>query len=354
MLNTDAEGRLVLADALSLATEDEPDAIVDLATLTGACMVALGTTIAGIMGNDDGCSDQVQAAADAAGEPLWPLPLPTDTASELDSEVADIKNISGKRVRRCARPRGCSCRSSSATTSRGRTSTSPARPTRPTKTARTRKGGTGFGVRTLLHLLSAYRKPGKASAAADVLGAGGARPLPGARVAVAEAGEAGGQQRGRGEQQQHRRQQREAVDRHLRHVLERRQVADPAGQVEQLAEQPDEHAARRAARPRRRRRHAATTPNSSDGHADEHPHGRDVGQRRADQPGDLTEVAGDDAVGDADAQTRRASITTAAAGERHGQVAGRPSGTATRAVASTGSARPAVSSLRSRSAATMA
>ena len=60
VLNTDAEGRLVLADALSLASEDEPDAIVDLATLTGACMVALGMKIAGLMGNDEGFIDQVQ------------------------------------------------------------------------------------------------------------------------------------------------------------------------------------------------------------------------------------------------------------------------------------------------------
>ena len=97
VLNTDAEGRLILADGLSLAAEEAPDAIVDLATLTGACMVALGDRIAGLMGNDEGWLDQVRAAADAAGEPVWPLPLPELPAGKLDSEVADIKNITGTR-----------------------------------------------------------------------------------------------------------------------------------------------------------------------------------------------------------------------------------------------------------------
>jgi leucyl aminopeptidase len=95
VLNTDAEGRLILADALSLASEEKPAAVIDLATLTGACMVALGDKIAGLMGNDDGWRDQVQAAADRAGEPVWPLPLPTEYRKQLESEVADLKNIGG-------------------------------------------------------------------------------------------------------------------------------------------------------------------------------------------------------------------------------------------------------------------
>jgi leucyl aminopeptidase len=94
VLNTDAEGRLILADALSLAVEDKVDAIIDLATLTGACVVALGEKIAGLMGNHDGWQDQVRAAADRAGESVWPLPLPTEYRKMLDSEVADLKNIS--------------------------------------------------------------------------------------------------------------------------------------------------------------------------------------------------------------------------------------------------------------------
>ena len=95
VLNTDAEGRLILADALSLACEDEPDAIIDLATLTGACMVALGPSIAGLMGNDESFIDQVRAAADRAGERVWHLPLPTDYVKQFESNVADIKNIGG-------------------------------------------------------------------------------------------------------------------------------------------------------------------------------------------------------------------------------------------------------------------
>ncbi|NNE73140.1 MAG: leucyl aminopeptidase [Acidimicrobiales bacterium] len=95
VLNTDAEGRLILADALSLAAEAEPDAIIDLATLTGACMAALGLDYAGLMANHEGWRDQVAAAADAAAEPVWPLPLPADYRKLLDSPVADLKNIGG-------------------------------------------------------------------------------------------------------------------------------------------------------------------------------------------------------------------------------------------------------------------
>jgi len=93
VLNTDAEGRLILADALSLAVEDDAAAIVDLATLTGACVVALGEKIAGLMGNDDAWSAQVRDAADRVGERVWPLPLPTDYRRGIDSSVADIKNV---------------------------------------------------------------------------------------------------------------------------------------------------------------------------------------------------------------------------------------------------------------------
>ncbi|MBW3611057.1 MAG: leucyl aminopeptidase [Actinobacteria bacterium] len=96
VLNTDAEGRLVLADGLALAVEEEPDAIIDLATLTGACIVALGPKVAGLMGNDDELVDQVRTAAERAGEPAWPLPLPKEYRKQLDSEVADLKNIGGR------------------------------------------------------------------------------------------------------------------------------------------------------------------------------------------------------------------------------------------------------------------
>src|SRR4029077_3843497 len=75
VLNTDAEGRLVLADALALASRAKPDAIVDLATLTGACRVALGNLFAGVMGNEQALVAQLVAAGQTAGEPLWQLPL---------------------------------------------------------------------------------------------------------------------------------------------------------------------------------------------------------------------------------------------------------------------------------------
>ena len=93
VMNTDAEGRLVLADALAYGAEMEPDAIIDLATLTGAQVVALGAKIAAIMGTDDALVGALRSAADAAGEQLWPLPLPPEYADHLKSDVADMKNI---------------------------------------------------------------------------------------------------------------------------------------------------------------------------------------------------------------------------------------------------------------------
>ena len=95
VLNTDAEGRLILADGLVMASEAEPDAIIDLATLTGACMVALGNKYAGLMGNDDALVEQVRAASDRSGELVWQLPLPDGYRKQLDSPVADVKNIGG-------------------------------------------------------------------------------------------------------------------------------------------------------------------------------------------------------------------------------------------------------------------
>jgi leucyl aminopeptidase len=93
VLNTDAEGRLVLADALVLACEAAPDAIVDLATLTGAVESALGSRVAGLFGTRQAWVDQVREAADRAGERVWQLPLPEDYRKRLDSDVADLRNI---------------------------------------------------------------------------------------------------------------------------------------------------------------------------------------------------------------------------------------------------------------------
>ena len=93
VLNTDAEGRLVLADALVLACEGQPDAIVDVATLTGAQMIALGPHVAGVMANDEALRERVVLAGRLVGEPIWPMPLPEALANSLKSNVADLKNI---------------------------------------------------------------------------------------------------------------------------------------------------------------------------------------------------------------------------------------------------------------------
>ena len=93
--NTDAEGRLVLADGLSLAVEEEPDAIVDIATLTGAALAALGKRYAALLGNDQGLIDQVRDRAAEVDEPVWQLPLEPKYRKLLDSVVADMRNIGG-------------------------------------------------------------------------------------------------------------------------------------------------------------------------------------------------------------------------------------------------------------------
>jgi leucyl aminopeptidase len=97
VINTDAEGRLVLADALSLAAESEPDLILDLATLTGACKVALGEKIAGLWSNGEASTDMVSSAAAAAGERVWPMPQPADYWSLIESDIADMRNSSSSR-----------------------------------------------------------------------------------------------------------------------------------------------------------------------------------------------------------------------------------------------------------------
>lgn len=154
VLNTDAEGRVTMADSLSYAVKKGATEIVDLATLTGACMVALGTDIAGLLGNDKTLKERIKKAADEAGEKVWELPL-EQTYKELNkSEVADVANIPSTRY--------------------GGTITGAlfleefvdGRPwvhldiAGPAFVEKSYdfgpKGGTGFGVRTLLNLLRAY------------------------------------------------------------------------------------------------------------------------------------------------------------------------------------------------------
>ncbi|HEV8343330.1 MAG TPA: leucyl aminopeptidase [Candidatus Binatia bacterium] len=153
VLNTDAEGRLILADALALAARERPDSIVDLATLTGACMVALGGQVAGVFGNRQPLVDEVIHCGRLAGEKLWQLPLVKEYREEIKSSVADMKNVGG---------------------SHGGAITAalilqefvddrpwvhldiagPAYAEKETPTCP--KGGTGFGVRTLLRFLSSF------------------------------------------------------------------------------------------------------------------------------------------------------------------------------------------------------
>jgi leucyl aminopeptidase len=97
VLNTDAEGRLILADALTYAVDLKANHLVDLATLTGACMIALGSEVAGLMSNDQGWSDKVLAASRAAGEKAWPLPMFPLYREMIKSDIADMKNTGGSR-----------------------------------------------------------------------------------------------------------------------------------------------------------------------------------------------------------------------------------------------------------------
>jgi len=156
--NTDAEGRLILADALSRASAEQPDAIVDLATLTGACMVALGDDRAGVMGTHDDWVDQVLAAGEAAGEKSWKLPLPVEWRPKLDSDIADMKNIGSGRFG------GASIAALFLREFVGEgipwahiDIAGPAFANE--ESVLQTKGGTGYGVRTLLVLLKGFRKP---------------------------------------------------------------------------------------------------------------------------------------------------------------------------------------------------
>jgi leucyl aminopeptidase len=95
VLNTDAEGRLILADALALAARQRPDYLINLATLTGACMVALGSGVAGLFSNNQELADRLLKNSEAAGEKLWRLPLVKEYREMIKSSVADMKNIGG-------------------------------------------------------------------------------------------------------------------------------------------------------------------------------------------------------------------------------------------------------------------
>lgn len=93
VINTDAEGRLILADALAYAERYEPDCVIDMATLTGACMVALGDFASGLFGNDETLIKQLKETSEEIGEPCWPMPLWPEYEAQIKSDVADIKNV---------------------------------------------------------------------------------------------------------------------------------------------------------------------------------------------------------------------------------------------------------------------
>ena len=150
VLNTDAEGRLILADALALAAQQRPDYMINLATLTGACVVALGTGVAGIFCNDSTFSDHLIECARNAGEKLWPLPLVKEYREALKSSVADMKNVAG--------PHGGAITAAlilqEFVDDIAWAHLDIAGPAfTETDSAICAKGGTGFGVRTLLRFL---------------------------------------------------------------------------------------------------------------------------------------------------------------------------------------------------------
>jgi leucyl aminopeptidase len=150
IVNTDAEGRLILADALAYGTKLAPDELIDIATLTGACVVALGPHMAGVMGNDRAMIERYIATARMVGEEVWPLPLPENLKEQLKSPVADLKN-SGDRWGG-ALTAGLFLREFI-----GKTSwlhidiAGPAFSN--TEKGHLRKGGTGFGVASLIEYL---------------------------------------------------------------------------------------------------------------------------------------------------------------------------------------------------------
>ncbi|MCX8043283.1 MAG: leucyl aminopeptidase [Desulfobacterota bacterium] len=150
IITTDAEGRLMLADALTYAQRYKPAALIDIATLTGGCIVALGNHATGLMGTDRALLHKIQQSADATGERVWELPLWQEYGELLKSDVADIKNAAGRPAG--AITAGCFLKQFAGTTPwahldiAGTAWTKKALPYIP-------KGATGIGVRLLTHVL---------------------------------------------------------------------------------------------------------------------------------------------------------------------------------------------------------
>lgn len=151
VMNTDAEGRLILADAMILAGREKPDCIIDLATLTGACIAALGNDLAGLFSNDEELAGQLLECGRHAGEGLWQLPLEAEYRKDLKSQVADIKNVGGSTA-------GAITAALFLQEFAGEAPWAHLDIAGPAFAGKDHvtcpKGGTGFGVRTLLNLLS--------------------------------------------------------------------------------------------------------------------------------------------------------------------------------------------------------
>ena len=161
VLNTDAEGRMILGDAIARACEDGRDYLLETSTLTGGQVVALGKRVAGVMGTPELC-ERVRDAGDAVGEPAWPMPLPDDVRKGMDSEVADISQVNAGHGpgRAHAAGRRVPARVRGRRACRGRTSTSPGRRYHSGEpTGYWTKGGTGVPVRTLLELVERRSPP---------------------------------------------------------------------------------------------------------------------------------------------------------------------------------------------------
>jgi leucyl aminopeptidase len=154
VLNTDAEGRIVLADGLHYAGRFKPDAILDLATLTGACVIALGSACCGLMGNNEPLIKRVREAGDRSHERAWPLPLWDEHKREIRGDVGDIKNTAGREA-------GPSTAGAFLSHFAGDTPWAHLDIAGTAWTTRERpycvKGATGFGVRLLLELLRTWR-----------------------------------------------------------------------------------------------------------------------------------------------------------------------------------------------------
>jgi leucyl aminopeptidase len=161
VLNTDAEGRMVLGDAIARACEDEPDYLFETSTLTGGQVIALGKRVAGVMGDADLCN-RVKAAGDKVGEPAWPMPLPDDVRKSMDSDIADVLQVAGGMERAGHMLQGGVFLSNFITPNLPWAHIDVAGPAYHSgeATGYLSKGGTGVPIRTLLELIDSIAAEG--------------------------------------------------------------------------------------------------------------------------------------------------------------------------------------------------